>query len=109
MTVIPGKAQNEDMFSDLPPKPDSFDGEQSFREGPAGDSRSAKKTLLFDHLVGAAEERERERHTERLGGDQVDDQLPFHRLLDWKVRRLLAVENATDINTALAIGVDIAR
>jgi hypothetical protein len=54
--------------------------------GPKADSCTAATTSavarLFDHLVGAAEERKRERHAEHLGGDQVDDQLHFHRLLD---------------------------
>jgi hypothetical protein len=36
----------------------------------------------FDHLVGAAEQRERDRKAERLGGLEVDVQLDFGGLLD---------------------------
>jgi hypothetical protein len=36
----------------------------------------------FDHLVGAAEQRQREGEAERLGGLDVDDQLDFGGLLD---------------------------
>src|SRR5262249_24776495 len=36
--------------------------------------------ILFDHLVGAREQRWRQRNAEDLGGDQIDNQLDFHRL-----------------------------
>jgi len=47
---------------------------------------------LFDHLVGAQQERLRDGQAERLGGGQVDDQFEFGRLLDRKVGRLLTLE-----------------
>jgi hypothetical protein len=37
----------------------------------------SKQALLFDHLVGAAEERERDRQAERLGSLEVDIQFDF--------------------------------
>ena len=40
------------------------------------------KTDLFDHLVGAAEQREREGKAERLGGLEVEDQFDFCGLLN---------------------------
>jgi hypothetical protein len=39
-------------------------------------------TVLFNHLVGAAEKREREGKAERLGGLHVDDELNSRGLLD---------------------------
>jgi hypothetical protein len=39
----------------------------------------------LDHLVGAAEDRLRDREPERLGGLQVDDQLELGGWLDWQI------------------------
>src|SRR5262245_61704216 len=39
----------------------------------------------FDHLVGAGERRRRLVEAERLGGDQVNDEIELGRLLDWQV------------------------
>ena len=47
---------------------------------PAVSSRS-KWQSLFDHLVGAGEQRRRHVEAERLGGLEVDDQLELGRLL----------------------------
>src|SRR5262245_31144719 len=50
---------------------------------PRGDlSRCSKEPWLFDNLVGAAKQREREGDAERLGGLKVDRQLHRGRLLD---------------------------
>jgi hypothetical protein len=66
-----------------------------------------KRTLntLFDHLVGAAKQRERDGEAECLGGFKVDVQLDLGGLLDWQVRRLLALEYAAGINTSQAVGI----
>jgi hypothetical protein len=42
----------------------------------------------FDHLVGAAEKRQRNRNAERLGSSGVNDQLKVRRLQDGEVGRL---------------------
>src|SRR5262249_17530596 len=55
---------------------------------------------LFDHLVGAAEERDRNGKAERLGGLEVDEQLDLSGLLDWQVGRLLALKNPTCVDAS---------
>jgi hypothetical protein len=45
-------------------------------------ARTAARALLFDHLVRAAEQRERHGDAQRLGAFQVDDQLYPGHLLD---------------------------
>ena len=45
---------------------------------------------LFDHLVGAKQDRCRYGKTERLGGLEVEDHLVFRRQLHREIARLLA-------------------
>src|SRR5258708_4592938 len=66
---------------------------------------AARPTLSFDHLVGAAEQRERDDEAEGFRGLEVDDQLDFRRLLDRQVGWLLALENPADICACRMIGV----
>jgi len=49
----------------------------------------------LDHLVGAADERQRDRQPERSRGLEIDDQLNFCGLLDRKIDGPLALENPT--------------
>jgi hypothetical protein len=51
----------------------------------------------LDHLVGAAEQRERECDAKRLGGLEIDDELDFCRLLNRQVGRLLALQNSSNV------------
>ena len=53
---------------------------------------------LFDHLVGAQQYRLRHRKAERLGGLEVHGHLVFRRKLHREIARLLAAQNAIDIN-----------
>jgi hypothetical protein len=43
---------------------------------------------LFDHLVGAQEERFWDRQTKNLGGRKIEDEIELGRLLDREVGRL---------------------
>jgi hypothetical protein len=45
--------------------------------------RCSKPHLLFDHLVGAGEQRRGHFQAERLGGVEIDQQLEFYGLQDW--------------------------
>src|SRR6516165_3130006 len=52
---------------------------------------------LFDHLVGANQNRWGYRKAKRLGGLEVQDHLEFCRKLHREIGRLRAAENAIDI------------
>src|SRR5262249_51785510 len=57
----------------------------------------------FDHLVDAANQRQRDGEAERLGGLHVDDELDFGRLLDRQLGGLLAFENSACIDAERAV------
>src|SRR5438477_8202171 len=59
----------------------------------------------LDHLVGAAEQREREGDAERIGGFEIEHQLDVHRLLHRQVGGLGALEYAADIDASEALRV----
>jgi hypothetical protein len=56
---------------------------------------------LFDHLVGAGEQRWRHGEAERPGGLGIDDQFELTRLHDRQVRGLRALEDTIDIGVEL--------
>ena len=63
----------------------------------------AEQTGLLDHLVGAAEQRERDGHTERPGGLKVDDQLHFRGLVDRQISGLLAFKDPAGVDAGLTV------
>src|SRR6266403_4958714 len=52
---------------------------------------------LFDQLVSELLELQRHLEAQRLGGLEIDDQLKLCRRLQWKVGRLLTLEDAVDV------------
>jgi hypothetical protein len=52
---------------------------------------------LFDHFVGAQQNRLRQRNAECLGGSQIDHQLELGGLLDRQIPRLCSAQNPANI------------
>src|SRR5262249_39603633 len=67
----------------------------------------------FDHLVDAAEQRERDSDAERLGGLEVQEQFNFGDLLDRLLVRLLTFKNTGSVDASQTVllgnGAAIAR
>src|SRR5262245_65620157 len=63
----------------------------------------------LDHLVGAGEQRQRDRQAERLGGREIDHQLELDRGLNWKLAWFRALENAITIRRRTPVFVDDVR
>src|SRR5262249_13422174 len=69
-----------------------------FAFGPLPDSCSAANQLrLFDHLVGAAAQRQGHVEAERLCGLEVDREFVLDWLLHWQVRGLLALKYTVNV------------
>src|SRR5262245_46916187 len=63
----------------------------------------ALQQFLFDHLVGAGDQRWRHGDAERSGGHEIDDQHKLCRLLDMQIVRFRTLENPTRVVAAQAI------
>ena len=68
-----------------------------------GCEQSQQMTQLFDHLVGAGEQRWRHFEAERSGGPEIDDEFDSGRLLHRQVGGLRTLENAAGVVADLAI------
>jgi hypothetical protein len=72
-------------------------------------ARCQLSRALFDHLVGAADQRVGDGDTKGLGGLEIDGQLDLGYLLDRQVGGLFALEDAGSIDAGLPVRVpDIA-
>src|SRR5262245_25360883 len=89
----------------LPPKADIAERNHHVRFVPKGDIRSAAKSRLFNHLVGAREQRRRHVDAKHLRSLEIDHQLELGRPLDRQVRRLSALENLPGIKADQPVGV----
>src|SRR4051812_39642545 len=65
--------------------------------GPEADSCSAAKALLFDHLVGAGEQRGRHIEADRACGLEVDRKREPRRFLKGEFDDLSAFQNAVSV------------
>jgi hypothetical protein len=63
----------------------------------------SKKPLLFDHLVGAGEQRRRNREAERFGGLEIDQKLDVSR----KFHRQVARFGAFSVEKCAPVGAGI--
>jgi hypothetical protein len=52
-----------------------------------------QKSLLFDDLVGTGQQRPWNRNTDGPRGLEIDGEIEFHRLLDWQIVRIGAVQD----------------
>src|SRR5262245_55195266 len=68
--------------------------------------RHSQSERLFDHLVGAGDERRRYVETDRFGGGEVDDELKLGGLLDRQVAWLFTLEDTIDIGRGLPISIE---
>ena len=66
-------------------------------------ARASKLSALFDHLVGAGEQRRRHFEAERFGGLQIDHQFVFGRLHDRQFCWIRALKNLCNVFSGLAI------
>jgi hypothetical protein len=59
-------------------------------------SSRSKTVALFDHLVGAGEDRRGHVEIKRLGMVEIDHHFESGRLLDWKIARLGTAHDLVD-------------
>src|SRR5262245_59905598 len=65
----------------------------------SGCEQMQQTVALFNHLVGAGEQRGRHLDAERFGGLEIDHQLEFGWLHDRQIVRLLARENPAGVSS----------
>jgi hypothetical protein len=102
--AAPGRAPA--VTGDVAARPKLASIELANRGGAARVSCSGGRSLagLFDHLVGAKQDRWGHRKTQRLGGHEVHDHLKFCRKLHRKIARFFATHDAIHIGGGSTIG-----
>src|ERR1700676_2454261 len=65
------------------------------------------KASLLDKFVGARKQPNRDVQAERFGSLQIDYQLELRRLLDRKIARLFALENAINVPRCALVKIEI--
>jgi hypothetical protein len=79
------------VMSALTSKADIDSDRQNVRFGSKADNALQQERGLFDHFVGAREQRSRDGETQRPRGLEVDDKFELGRLLHRKIGRLGAI------------------
>src|SRR5262245_40272587 len=67
------------------------------------DRTSLRLAHSLDHLIGAGEQRGRNREPKRLGGFEIDHQLKPGRLGNGQIGRLATPENPVDVDSDLTL------
>ena len=90
------KWQDFQNMSAVPPATDIRRGERHVCFVPICDIEANPIRWLFDHLVGATNQRRRQIEAKRFRSLRIDGQLEFGRLIKGDVSRISAFENLID-------------
>src|SRR5882757_8196927 len=97
-----GAADPSEANPAIAPRTDALAAEPDVSE--TGCERMQRRVVLFDYLVGAGEQRLRDREAEHAGGLDVDDQFEPRRLHHRQLRGLGTLEDAAGIGADLTKG-----
>src|SRR5262245_3697815 len=66
----------------------------------------SKRVALFNDFIGRSRESHRYLDAQRPGGLEIEDKFVFDRLHHWQLTGLLTLEDASDVDAGLTIGID---
>ena len=69
---------------------------------PIADSCSATKIFLFDHFVGAVEQRRQHSQAKCLRSFEIDSEIEYGRILNWQTGWAITFEDAVNVPCRLA-------